>query len=120
MASSTPIGGARTLLVSIVTVSLAASGAVALVTMPAAATPSEPVAESSAVTATARAGAKIHWDTCRAGVPDRAKCGHLNVLADPLRPGLGKQRVGFELYRRSDRSTPAIGTERVITTPKLR
>ena len=32
------------------------------------------------------------------------------MLADPERPELGIQRVGFELYRRTDRSRPSLGT----------
>ena len=50
------------------------------------------------------------WDTCADAVPSRARCGHVIVPADPLRPELGKQRVGFELYPRRDRGRVSLGT----------
>jgi pimeloyl-ACP methyl ester carboxylesterase len=53
---------------------------------------------------------QVIWDKCGRGVPDRARCGHIRTAADPLRPGLGMQRVGFELYRRHQAGRPSLGT----------
>jgi pimeloyl-ACP methyl ester carboxylesterase len=44
---------------------------------------------------------------CRGG---RARCGHIKVLLDRADPSLGKIKIGFELYRRKDRSRPKLGT----------
>lgn len=108
MVSKLLVTGVRPLIVGLVTTSLVVSGTVLAVAGPdAAASPAEGATPASK---TASKAATVHWDTCRPEVPERGKCGHIRVLADPLRPGLGKQRVGFELYRRTDRSTPAVGT----------
>ncbi len=52
----------------------------------------------------------VVWTKCGRSIPARAKCGHVKTLADPLRPALGKQRVGFEFYPRKDKSRPSRGT----------
>jgi pimeloyl-ACP methyl ester carboxylesterase len=52
----------------------------------------------------------VIWDKCRASVPDDARCGHIRTAVDPLRPRLGKQRVGFEWYPRSNKKRPSQGT----------
>ena len=52
----------------------------------------------------------VVWDKCRASVPARAKCGHIETMADPRHPRLGTQRVGFELYRRNDSGRSSLGT----------
>jgi len=49
----------------------------------------------------------VAWDRCSAVVPARARCGHIRVLVDPARPGLGYQRVGFELYPHRNGTRPA-------------
>jgi pimeloyl-ACP methyl ester carboxylesterase len=74
------------------------------------ATTSLPTASDSPIDGRAAAVPKVVWDGCRPAVPDRARCGHITVPADPRRPTLGKQRVGFELYRRTDTSKPSLGT----------
>ena len=39
-----------------------------------------------------------------------ALCGSIRVPVDRSNPALGKLRIGFELYRRRDRSRPRVGT----------
>ncbi len=85
--------------------------ALAVTAIPAQAAPRSLSASTHGVAASPRAvAASVVWDECRASVPARARCGHIRTLADPLRPELGRQRVGFELYRRHDRSRPSLGT----------
>ena len=50
------------------------------------------------------------WDTCSEDVPAKAQCGHVRVPADPQRPELGTQKVGFELYTRRADGRAALGT----------
>ena len=52
----------------------------------------------------------VVWDTCSDAVPAGARCGHIRTPADPLRPELGTQKVGFELYVRSKAGRPSLGT----------
>ncbi len=65
---------------------------------------------SNSVNAHVHKALKVHWDACSNYVPKRAKCGHIMTMADPLRPELGKQRVGFEFYPRKDTSSSSLGT----------
>ncbi len=66
--------------------------------------------KSGSVSARQQKTPKVHWDSCFKYVPKRAKCGHIMTLADPLRPALGKQRVGFEFYPRKDKTSSSLGT----------
>jgi pimeloyl-ACP methyl ester carboxylesterase len=52
----------------------------------------------------------VVWDTCSDAVAAGARCGHIRTPADPLRPELGTQKVGFELYVRSRAGRPSLGT----------
>lgn len=54
--------------------------------------------------------ATVHWAKCDAQVPNWARCGHIMVPADPARPALGLQRVGFEFYQRKQPQRPSLGT----------
>jgi pimeloyl-ACP methyl ester carboxylesterase len=68
-------------------------------------------ADPDAPTDTTKASAPlVVWDQCRSSVPDRGRCGHIRTAVDPLRPGLGMQRVGFEFYPRRDKGSPSLGT----------
>ena len=87
---------------SVATVAAAFSAAPA-----AAAAPSGP--RSAAVEPTATVPAVV-WDTCSDAVPAGARCGHVRTPADPLRPELGTQKVGFELYVRSKHRQQSLGT----------
>lgn len=60
--------------------------------------------------AKSKAAPQVNWDKCGKWVPKKARCGNIRTLADPLRPKLGKQRVAFEFYRRSDKSRKSLGT----------
>ncbi len=66
--------------------------------------------EPTSKTQSAVPPAKVHWTTCARYVPNRARCGHIMVSADPARPALGLQRVGFEFYKRKRPQRPSLGT----------
>ncbi len=94
---------------------LFAVGATVAVAPPVDAAPADVVRpSSSAAVSTAPAAVAtvptVVWDRCSADVPTRATCGHVRVPADPLRPELGTQKVGFELYTRKAESRPSLGT----------
>lgn len=78
-----------------------------LAVVPAHADEADPAPPSSASKVAAPV---VAWDQCRNSVPERARCGHIKTAADPLRPKLGSQRVGFEFYPRKDKSRPGQGT----------
>lgn len=83
--------------------------AVATLALPAQATQRQSPSEPNAADRQAPAP-DVMWEKCRASVPERARCGHIKVLADPQRPGLEKLRIGFEYYRRSSSDGPSLGT----------
>jgi pimeloyl-ACP methyl ester carboxylesterase len=57
----------------------------------------------------AQAAEQPHFHACRDAARG-ALCGYVRVPLDRLDPGGETIRVGFELYRRRDRSQPALGT----------
>jgi pimeloyl-ACP methyl ester carboxylesterase len=57
----------------------------------------------------AQAAERPHFHACRDAAPG-ARCGYVRVPLDRSSPAGAKLRIGFELYRRSDRKRPALGT----------
>jgi hypothetical protein len=57
----------------------------------------------------AHAAERPHFHECRDAAAE-ARCGYVRVPLDRLDPAGEKIRIGFELYRRRDRSQPALGT----------
>jgi len=57
----------------------------------------------------AQAAERPHFHACRDAAPG-ARCGYVRVPLDRDASGSPKIRIGFELYRRRDRSRPALGT----------
>ena len=57
----------------------------------------------------ARAAERADFHRCRDAAPG-ARCGHVRVPLDRADPAGERIRIGFELYRRRDRSRPALGT----------
>ncbi len=105
--------GMRSRVLALTCVAAIAAGVVALpqqasARLQLAPSPATRIVAGSAATA-AQPTPAVHWDTCLSYVPERARCGHVRVLADPLRPELGKQRVGFELYPRRNPTGPSDG-----------
>ena len=57
----------------------------------------------------AQAAQRPHLHACRDAAAG-ARCGYVRVPLDRLTPGSPTIRIGFELYRRRDRSQPALST----------
>jgi pimeloyl-ACP methyl ester carboxylesterase len=57
----------------------------------------------------AQAAERPHFHRCL-DAAEGARCGYVRVPLDRAAPGGAKIRIGFELYRRSDRSRPKLGT----------
>jgi pimeloyl-ACP methyl ester carboxylesterase len=64
---------------------------------------------SSVLVPGAQAAERPHFHACLDAAAG-ARCGYVRVPLDRSNPASPKIRIGFELYRRRDRSQPALGT----------
>jgi pimeloyl-ACP methyl ester carboxylesterase len=64
---------------------------------------------SAALVPGAQAAERPHFHACRDAAAG-ARCGYVRVPLDRAAPASPKIRIGFELYRRRDRSQPRLGT----------